>query len=172
MGNIKCADGGRATAGETFNFENHSDAPCILAEFSGFMTVATNPVPAKTEPGGPGTSSATILTGLTAGDYQYTASCRTNGNPTITVGIRCSGGGSVSPGEFLLINEDKEPCTLAEFSSFMTVATNPVPAKTDAGPGTSSATILTGIAEGDYPYTTSCNKKRSQPTIHVESGKP
>ena len=85
MGNISCADGGGATVGETFNFENHSDAPCTLGGFSSFMTVATNPVPAKTE-AGPGTSGATILTGIADGDYPYTASCnQKRGDPVIHV---------------------------------------------------------------------------------------
>jgi hypothetical protein len=82
---IKCADGGDAIVGTPFEFENHGDEPCTLGDFSGFLTVATNPVPAKSDTG-PGTSSATVLTGTTTGDHEYTASCRKKrGNPKISV---------------------------------------------------------------------------------------
>jgi hypothetical protein len=81
---IKCADGGDATAGGTFEFENHGDEPCTLGDYSGFLTVATNPVPAKSDTG-PGTSSATVLD-VDDGYYEYTASCRKKrGNPTIHI---------------------------------------------------------------------------------------
>ena len=87
MSKIKCADGGSVTVGETFEFENHGEEPCTLGGYSSFLTVATNPVPAKTATG-PGTSSATVLN-VSEGDYEYTASCRKKrGNPKLSVGAK------------------------------------------------------------------------------------
>lgn len=88
MSKIRCADGGSASQGETFDFENHSDEACTLGNYSSFLTLSTNPVPAKTD-SGPGTSSATVLTGITNGDYEYTASCRKKrGNPKLSIGSK------------------------------------------------------------------------------------
>jgi hypothetical protein len=86
--------------------------------------------------------------------------------------IKCADGGDATVGEtFDFENHGDEPCTLGGYSSFLTVATNPVPAKSGTTPGTSSATVL-NVADGDYSYTASCRKKRGNPSIHVNSGKP
>jgi hypothetical protein len=86
MGKIKCADGGSATVGETFEFENHGDEACTIGDYSAFLSsIATNPVPAASN-GTAGTSSATVKSNIATGDYQYTASCRKKrGNPVIHV---------------------------------------------------------------------------------------
>ena len=84
---IKCADGGNAKVGETFEFENHGEQPCTIGDYSAFLSsIATNPVPAASN-GNAGTSSATVKTGIAIDrDYEYTASCRAKrGNPSIHV---------------------------------------------------------------------------------------
>jgi hypothetical protein len=87
--------------------------------------------------------------------------------------IKCADGGSAKQGDsFEFINEGDEACTLGEYSNFLTVATNPVPAKSNGKAGTSSATVLKGVTNGDYEYTASCRKKRGNPKITVNSGKP
>jgi hypothetical protein len=84
---IRCADGGNVKVGDTFEFENHSDEPCTIGDYSAFLSsIATNPVPAKSN-GTAGTSSATVKTGITIDrDYEYTASCnKKRENPKIHV---------------------------------------------------------------------------------------
>ena len=89
MSQIKCADGGSASQGETFEFINEGEDACTIGDYSAFLaSIATNPVPAKSN-GKAGTSSATVKTGIANGDYEYTASCRKKrGNPKLTVGSK------------------------------------------------------------------------------------
>lgn len=89
MSQIKCADGGSASQGETFEFINEGDDACTIGDYSAFLSsIATNPVPAKSN-GKAGTSSATVKTGIANGDYEYTASCRKKrGNPKLSVGAK------------------------------------------------------------------------------------
>jgi hypothetical protein len=84
------------------------------------------------------------------------------------------GGGKVAPGDtFDWENYSDSPCTITDTSAFLTASSYQVPAKTGPNsPGTTPATVKTGIADQNYPYSASNNKKRTNPTIHVESGKP
>jgi hypothetical protein len=81
--------------------------------------------------------------------------------------IKCADGGDLKSGEsFTFINEHDEACTLGGYSEIFTLDTNPIPAKTESGPGTSGATLL-ALSKGDYEYTASCRKKRGNPKISV-----
>jgi hypothetical protein len=88
--------------------------------------------------------------------------------------IKCAdGGGPLAPGEpFTFENHTDEDCSLGDYSAVFTLDTNPVPAKKNGVAGTASATILANIEDDYYEYTASCNKKRENPKIHVDSGKP
>jgi hypothetical protein len=91
------------------------------------------------------------------------------------MGIKCADGGSVKLGEtFEFENHGENPCTIGDYSAFLSsIATNPVPAKSNGKAGTSSATVKTNITiDRDYEYTASCRAKRDNPSIHVSGGKP
>jgi hypothetical protein len=94
------------------------------------------------------------------------------------MGVRAMDGmdekGKVAPGEtFEWENYSDSDCTITGTGNFLTLSTYLVKAKTGpTSPGTTPATVKSPLADGSYTYSASNNTKRSQPTIHVNSGKP
>ena len=94
------------------------------------------------------------------------------------MGVRAMDGmdekGKVAPGEtFDWENYSDSDCTITGTGNFLTLSTYLVKAKTGpTSPGTTPATVKSPLADGSYTYSASNNKKRSQPTIHVNSSKP
>lgn len=85
MSKIRCADGGSASQGETFEFENHSEEVCTIGSCSTFLTQSSYSVPAKNGTT-PGSVSASVQSNIANGSYDYTASCRKKrGNPQIHI---------------------------------------------------------------------------------------
>ena len=85
MSKVRCTEGGTVTLGGTFDWENHADSQCDISGTGGFLTQSSYTVPAKSGTT-PGSTSATVLSSITAGDYDYSASnSKKRSNPKITV---------------------------------------------------------------------------------------
>ncbi len=86
--------------------------------------------------------------------------------------VKIMEGGTVAPGEtFEWENHAESECDISGTGSFLTQSSYTVPAKSGPTPGSTSATVLTSATDGDYTYSASNSKKRSQPKITVQSGK-
>ena len=86
--------------------------------------------------------------------------------------VKIMEGGTVAPGEtFDWENHAESECDISGTGSFLTQSSYTVPAKSGPTPGSTPATVLTNATDGDYSYSASNNKKRSNPTIRVQSGK-
>jgi hypothetical protein len=94
------------------------------------------------------------------------------------MGVRAMDGmdenGKVAPGEtFDWENYSDSDCTITGTENFLTLSSYDVKAKTGpTSPGTTPATVKTDATTGSYTYSASNNKKRTNPVIHVNSGKP
>jgi plastocyanin len=87
--------------------------------------------------------------------------------------VKIMEGGTVAPGEtFDWENHADSQCNITGTSGFLTESSYTVAAKNGSTPGSTPATVLEDVADGAYSYSASNSKKRSNPTIHVNSGKP
>ena len=87
------------------------------------------------------------------------------------MGVKVLEGGTVAPGAtFDWENHSESECDVSGTSSFLTQDSYTVPAKNGDTPGTTPATVLSNVANGDYSYSASNSRKRTNPTIHVSSG--
>lgn len=85
--------------------------------------------------------------------------------------VRVTEGGTVAPGEtFNWENHAESQCDISGTGDFLTLSSYTVPAKSGSTPGSTPATVLTTVADGDYSYSASNSKKRSNPTMKVDSG--
>lgn len=86
--------------------------------------------------------------------------------------VKIMEGGTVAPGEtFDWENHAESECDISGTGSFLTQSSYTVPAKNGSTPGTTPATVLTNVTDGDYSYTAANSRKRSNPKITVQSGK-
>lgn len=84
MNKIKCPDGGTVTIGETFDWENDSSKGVAITNCGGFLTQSSYTVPAKSGRT-PGTTSATVRSDISAGNYTYSENTITGSTPTMKV---------------------------------------------------------------------------------------
>lgn len=83
--------------------------------------------------------------------------------------VKCLEGGTVAPGAtFDWENHANSQCDISGCSAFLTQDTYTVPAKEGFAPGSTAATVKTGIS-GDFTYTASNSKKRQTPKMTVSS---
>jgi hypothetical protein len=86
--------------------------------------------------------------------------------------VKVMEGGTVAPGAtFNWENHAESECSITGTGDFLTLSSYDVPKKEGSTPGTTSATVLANVADGDYSYSASNSKKRSNPKITVQSGK-
>ncbi|MGA3227003.1 MAG: hypothetical protein ABSC65_24770 [Acidobacteriaceae bacterium] len=81
-------------------------------------------------------------------------------------------GGTVSQGStFDWENHTDSDCSISGTGDYLTESSYTVPKKSGTTPGTTSATVQEDVS-GDFSYSASNGKKRENPTLHVDSGKP
>ncbi len=86
--------------------------------------------------------------------------------------VKIMEGGTVAPGAtFDWENHSESECDITGTGGFLTLSSYSVPQKEGSTPGTTPATVLANVADGNYSYSASNSKKRSNPTIRVQSGK-
>ena len=93
------------------------------------------------------------------------------------MGVRAMDGmdenGKVAPGAtFEWENHSESVCDISGTGNFLTASSYQVPAKSGTTPGTTPATVKSPLANGSYTYSASNNRKRTNPVIHVNRGKP
>ena len=87
--------------------------------------------------------------------------------------IKCPDGGIVTVGEtFDWTNGSSKQVTISNCSSFLTLPSYLVPAKSNGVDGTCPATVKTGISPGDYTYTEEPSTTAGTPTMKVNSSMP
>jgi hypothetical protein len=83
--------------------------------------------------------------------------------------VKCLEGGTVAAGAtFEWENHANSPCDLSGCSGFLTQDAYTVLAKQGSTPGSTSATVKTGIS-GEFTYTASNSVKRQTPKMTVSS---
>jgi hypothetical protein len=86
--------------------------------------------------------------------------------------VKVMEGGSVTEGgTFDWENYGDSDCNISGTGDFLTESSYVVPKKSGTTPGTTPATVQEGVS-GDFSYSASNSKKRENPTLHVDSGKP
>ena len=86
--------------------------------------------------------------------------------------VRVTEGGTVAPGEtFDWENHADSQCDITGTGGFLTQSSYTVAAKNGSTPGSTPATVLTNVADGDYSYVATNSRKRSNPKMTVSSGK-
>ncbi len=87
--------------------------------------------------------------------------------------IQCPNGGTVKLGEtFNWENSTEQEVLISNCNSFLTLQFYAVPAMSGTTPGTLPATVKTGIAPGEYTYTTNHNLADGNPRMRVDSSMP
>jgi hypothetical protein len=86
--------------------------------------------------------------------------------------VKIMEGGTVAPNEtFDWENHADSQCDITGTGGFLTQSSYTVPAKSGSTAGTTPATVLSNVANGDYTYSASNSIKRSNPKMTVNSGK-
>ena len=86
--------------------------------------------------------------------------------------VKVMEGGTVTQGgTFDWENHAESDCDISGTGDFLTESSYSVPKKSGTTPGTTLATVLDDVS-GDFSYSASNSKKRENPTLHVDSGKP